>query len=163
MGLSEVSANRRIEVLGGLRALAIMAVLVFHYTVRWAPPFDEAAHFPPGAVFADVVVLKYGSMGVELFFVVSGFVILMTLERCESILDFARRRAERLWPPLIVAAIVSTVVVNPLGPVGWRVGIVDFAASMTLIEPTWFKYIHPTLSGHWVDGVYWSLAVEIKF
>ena len=155
--------NLRIAALDGMRALAILMVLAFHYTVRWAPPHDPAGHFPQGAAFSGISMLDYGWMGVELFFVISGFVILMTLERCDSIVDFARRRVARLWPALIVGALVTTAVVNALGPPDWHVGAIDLAESLTLIEPSLFGRFGAGWGGHWVDGVYWSLAVEIHF
>jgi peptidoglycan/LPS O-acetylase OafA/YrhL len=153
----------RIALLDGYRALAIVAVLAFHYTVRWAPPYDKAAHLPAGAVFNDVLPLRYGWLGVELFFVISGFVILMTLERSSSIADFASRRFARLWPPLIVGASLTTLVVFLIGPADWHVNAQSFITSILLIDPWLSSKLTHVHGMRWVDGAYWSLWVEIRF
>lgn len=136
--------------------------MAFHYTVRWTPPYDPSAHLPAGIVFRDFAPLYYGGTGVELFFVISGFVILLTLERCDSFADFLARRAARLWPPMLVAATLTTIVLNLFGPADWKVAPLDYLVSILFIEPSLVtKIVHyPT---HWVDGAYWSLWTEIRF
>lgn len=76
----------RLRSLDGLRALAALAVLCFHYREN---------------------VAYYGLMGAELFFVISGFVILMTLERSNSLADFAVGRAGRLYPAYWISVAVA--------------------------------------------------------
>jgi peptidoglycan/LPS O-acetylase OafA/YrhL len=154
---------RRISVLDGYRALAIFAVLAFHYTIRWAAPSDPAGHFPAGAIFNGVLPLEYGWLGVEFFFIISGFVILMTLERCRNLGDFAARRFARLWPPLIVAATLTTIVVFLIGPPDWHVGIFDYITSVSLISPAVTSGLFHDPNLQWVDGAYWSLWVEVRF
>jgi len=157
------SQDRRIAVLDGYRALAILLVLFFHYTVRWALPSDPANHFPPGAVFNGNPVAEYGGFGVEFFFVISGFVILMTLEKCKSVLDFGVRRAARLWPSLIVAATLTTIAMHLIGFPEWRPPLASYFSSVVLIYPRLIgPVIHERQLG-WVDGAYWSLFVEVRF
>ncbi len=155
--------SNRIEVLDGYRALAILAVLAFHYTTRWAAPFNSPAHFPAGAIFDGFTPFEYGWLGVEFFFVISGFVILMTLENCRSIGEFALRRFARIWPALVVAATMTTLVMRLIGPNDWVVSRYDYITSIFLIHPEIMSLLihHPNL--HWVDGVYWSLWVEVRF
>src|SRR5205085_572899 len=99
---------QRLKVLDSFRALAIFCVMSYHYTVRWAAPHDPTPHLAPGAMF-NGTALQYGWIGVEFFFAISGFVILMTLERCHSMADFFVRRVARLWPALFVAATLSMI------------------------------------------------------
>lgn len=102
-------------------------------------------------------------MGVELFFVISGFVILMTLERSCSLADFACRRFARLWPPLFLAASITAMVLFFAGPADWRSGWSDYAASVAILDPAIAdKLLHRT-GTKWVDGSYWSLWVEVRF
>jgi peptidoglycan/LPS O-acetylase OafA/YrhL len=152
---------RRIATLDGFRALAILSVIAFHYTIRWTAPRDVPPHITAASPFVGFLPFEYGWMGVELFFVVSGFVILMTLKRCRSPLEFARRRFARLWPALAVAAALTAAVVNRLGPPDWNVGLADYAASLTAIDPRLLRFTG--VDANWVDGAYWSLWVELRF
>jgi peptidoglycan/LPS O-acetylase OafA/YrhL len=77
----------------GLRAIAVMAVLVYHAFPQWLPG---------------------GFVGVDVFFVISGFLITAILlgevSKGEfSILRFYVRRARRLFPALLVVMIVSAI------------------------------------------------------
>lgn len=159
------SSAGRLSALDGLRGLAILLVLVYHYTVRWTAPEDPANHLPAAEVFSGLpVVGQFGWAGVSLFFMISGFVIHMTLERSRGVIDFAIRRFARLWPPLVVGCSLTAGFLLAFGPADWK--------------PTWFEYgfsilfIPPALVGEaigregvysWVDGVYWTLFVEVRF
>jgi len=148
----------RIATLDGFRALAICSVLAFHYTVRWAPKHDPVSHLPAGAIFAGIAPFEYGWLGVELFFVISGFVILMTLERCATIGEFALRRIARISPALFCAAIATSLVIFLLGPADWHPTLFDFLCSIVPIDPKLF-----VAGSQWVDGAYWTLWVEARF
>ena len=163
MADNDLASSNRIAILDGYRALAVMLVLFYHYTVRWTLPHDPANHLPSGGMFAGVTLFQYGWFGVELFFVISGFVILMTLERCKNIADFVVRRFARLWTPLFVAASLTTLVVLAIGPPDWRVSLGSYLSSILILNPDLVGLLihHRTLS--WVDGAYWSLWVEIRF
>jgi len=156
----------RVAVLDGLRAVAILAVMAFHYGVRWTPPHSNTDLYPYHGFFMHLPVLgpvlDYGWAGVELFFVISGFVICMTLERCASVWDFARRRLARLWPAMLVCAAI-TMAVAQFGPAQWKVGPLSFLSSILFIDPNLFgSWLDQTGLG-WVDGVYWTLWIEVRF
>jgi peptidoglycan/LPS O-acetylase OafA/YrhL len=154
--------ERRILVLDGCRALAILSVMAFHYTVRWAPPLDPAGHLAAGAMFAGVWPLSFGWAGVEFFFVISGFVILMTLENTGSARAFLVRRFARIWPALIVATVITAAVVLAAGPADWRVNAYDLVDSIVLVGPNVVaRVLHYQVK--YVDGAYWSLWVEVRF
>jgi len=151
----------RIATLDGFRALAILAVVAYHYTIRWSAPADVPPHIRGPSPFVGFLPFEYGWMGVELFFVISGFVILMTLKRSRGPLEFAWRRFARLWPTLIVAAALTALAVDFLGPPDWRVSLIDYAASLIVANPRLLAFVG--VYAHWVDGAYWSLWVELRF
>jgi len=149
--------SNRITFLDGHRGLAIMLVLLFHAFARWPEilPYGERfSGFPP---------FKYGWLGVNLFFLISGFVILMSLEKCSSVREFLTRRWLRLFPAMLIcsAIIYATAGLFPERPGGsptpW-----SLLPGLTFVEPSWWS----TLSGYRVtplEGAFWSLFVEFKF
>ncbi len=130
-----------------LRGLAALAVVLFHYTTRftelYAPDSPASWAFP------------YGHFGVNLFFIVSGFVIFMTLERVARPMDFVVSRFSRLFPAYWAAVLVTFAVVAVGGLPGKEVNGLAALANLTMIHGL-FKVPH-------VDGVYWTLEVELLF
>jgi peptidoglycan/LPS O-acetylase OafA/YrhL len=160
--VAKAEGGSRVAVLDGLRAVAILAVMGFHYGVRWTPPHSNTDLYPYHGFFAHLPMLNYGWAGVELFFVISGFVICMTLERCTTVWDFARRRLARLWPAMLVCAAI-TMAVAQFGPDQWKVGPLSVVSSLLFIDPNLFgSWFHVSGLG-WVDGVYWTLWIEVRF
>src|SRR5258708_29202700 len=91
--------SRRIDLLDSFRFLAILSVLFYHFTIEWRD------HTPYGHYFGDL--FKYGYLGEEFFFVISGFVISSTLESTDSLSSFWKRRFIRLFPPLLACTIIT--------------------------------------------------------
>lgn len=132
--------------LDALRGLAALAVVLFHYTHR----YDELyGHDQP------VPMLRLGSYGVHLFFMISGFVILTTLLRCRRSQDFAVSRATRLIPTYWLAIALTFTVVSAVGLPGREAGPVTALHNLTMVQN------QAGLDN--VDGVYWSLGVELSF
>lgn len=97
-----------------------------------------------------------GAMGVQFFFIISGFVIFMTLERCQHLVEFWVRRIARLYPAYIVATFFTFSVVNLIGPAEFQSRPSDVLIGLTLLT-TWIP------GSRWVDGSYWSIATEMQF
>ncbi|UOQ66460.1 acyltransferase family protein [Hymenobacter volaticus] len=97
--------------LDGLRTLACLGVFAFHGLVATAP--GESASFPAFSVF------NKGTLGVNFFYVLSGFLITYLLLDEEqrhqriNLLDFYRRRILRIWP-VFYMVIVYGFFVHPL-------------------------------------------------
>ena len=158
----ESERSGRIDVLDGYRALAILAVMGFHYGVQWTPPASPINYYPYGSLFSSIPGLAFGGAGLELFFVISGFVIVMTLQRCVSFGDFVRRRVARLCPSMFFCVTLTAIILNTLGPSEWHVQPIDWILSVLFIDPA---AVGRLIDGPraWVDGAYWSLSVEVRF
>jgi peptidoglycan/LPS O-acetylase OafA/YrhL len=150
------SSTDRVDYLDGLRAVAILAVLALHW-LSWYGPFFHG-----------------GSVGVDVFFVLSGFIITTMLWRApaqdslrRAWVAFVRRRAVRLYPALL-GLVVGAVVLWWLVPLtGLPAGEVARRGASTLAQTSsvsaaiaegsfWLPDQHPFPQA-------WSLAVEWYF
>jgi peptidoglycan/LPS O-acetylase OafA/YrhL len=144
--IATASPSRLVEV-DALRGVAAMAVVLFHLTTRYMELYSFKS--PPSFSFA------YGHYGVNLFFIISGFVIFMTLEKTVRPLDFVVSRFSRLFPVYWVAIILTFALTHALGLPGKLVSLGAAAANMLMLHNL-FRVPH-------VDGVYWTLEVELLF
>ena len=144
---------QRNETIDAFRGVAIIAVLLFHYLVRWAPPYSAVDVTQLAWVYPKVLLM--GQFGVQLFFVVSGLVIAMTLLRSRSVFQFAVNRFARLYPAFIVAATGTFLLTLAWNPFRFGVSGLDYLLNLTM-----FAHL---LGGTFVDGVYWTLEVELLF
>ena len=141
----------RIEGLDGLRALAIVGVLVYHLDAAWLPG---------------------GFLGVDVFFVVSGFLITTLLVREHrrtgrvALSQFWVRRARRLLPALVLCVVTSVLIARAVSAdllvdVGRQmVGALTFSTNWLEITAgsSYFDQTAPQLFMN-----FWSLAVEEQF
>ena len=143
--------KKRIDFLDGCRGIAILWVIVYHAYAKWPD------HVPYGDQFANIPGVKQGFLGVHLFFMISGFVILMTLEKCKNFFEFITRRWLRLFPAMLVATllILLTAPILPERPEG-ALHLKDAIPGVLFIQPEW---IHTFV----LDGSFWSLFVEVKY
>lgn len=149
--LKAATPSARYSGLDGLRAIAVVTVILFHLT--------------PGAV-------QGGYLGVDIFFVISGFLItaLLVRERDKTgtirFREFWRRRARRLLPALVLLVLVSCSVAllaggNVLIGLGRQVlGAATFSSNWLSIAEgsSYFSEANPELFRN-----LWSLAVEEQF
>jgi peptidoglycan/LPS O-acetylase OafA/YrhL len=136
--------RRRYIEIDVLRGLAAFWVVLSHYLPYWNKYLGPAPIIVPNS---------WGIYAVKLFFVVSGFVIFMTLERCATVTDFAVLRFSRLYPTYWATLGLVTVVSALAFGVGiWPGGLV--------VNATMFQEF---LGFPNFDNVYWSLTVELAF
>ncbi|MFL0535202.1 acyltransferase family protein [Micrococcus luteus] len=137
----------RFRELDGLRGFAALAVVFSHYTGA------HNSHYPQDpAAFHDAA---WGAAGVQLFFIISGFVIFMSARRANRPSDFAISRAARLYPPYWIS-LVFAVVLLLLHPVpGFSFTWGQALANLTMVQ-RWVGVDN-------VVDVYWTLAVEMQF
>jgi len=143
-----VNKGERYTELDALRGLSVIAVILFHYTLFHDEVFN---------VISEVrKYFIYGSLAVHLFFIISGFVIFMTLERSKAKLDFIISRFSRLYPVywccIFITLIFTYVIPGPL--------VIKFSAKEVLINLTMLQEFVKTKP---IDPVYWTLKVELVF
>lgn len=135
----------------GLRALAVLAVILNHLNPAWLPG---------------------GWLGVDIFFVISGYVITRSLaERpCSDgralALNFWRRRIQRLLPALIVCVLLTSLALRLVDPspgqrlgVGWRA--LFGLSNITLLNQATQYFGSPAALEPFLHT--WSLGVEEQF
>jgi peptidoglycan/LPS O-acetylase OafA/YrhL len=162
-----VGAQQRIPELDGLRGVAILSVIVFHYTA--------GEGFIPLHTFAGMLqrVVIMGWTGVDLFFVLSGFLIggiLLDVRNSSSYFStFYLRRFFRIIPVyyLWITAYILVVLIagswlkahsfsNRAPDIGFQE-----AAHYLFIQNLW-PFALPGFEGAWFSAL-WSLAVEEQF
>ena len=154
--------EQRLAGLDGLRALAIALVIGFHYFARWTPPLDTVNRYPYGDAWAHFAPFVYGYLGVNVFFMISGFVISMTLVRSSNFLNFAYKRFARLFPSMLLCSTLTYLTLRALPQTAFLRPWWDFLPSLTFTEPyLWSFLTHRHFAS--MDGAYWSLVVEVKF
>lgn len=143
----ETGTNPRVGELDALRGLAALAVVAFHYTTFYQ---QEQGHLQPlGFGFPA------GNYGVQLFFLISGFVIFMTLERTRTTMDFVVSRFSRLFPAYWAAIAITAAVVYTVGMPKQQIPSGDLLANVTMLQEV--------LGFEHLDGSYWTLEVELFF
>ena len=147
--------ERRLGAMEGLRGLAVLMVFVCHYDVlivqNLAVPRTIAAFL--------AVIGRMGTAGVDLFFLLSGFLIYRTVIRLD--LHYGRflvRRAMRIYPPFLAIFAVHCAVVSlfpslgrSLGQ-GWSAITTNVAMNLALLPG--FVNVQPIIA------VAWSLSYE---
>ena len=140
------TSGRQFEADAG-RFIASVGVMIYHYgaLVRHFVPDTDTALTEP--------VARYGYLGVPWFFLLSGYVISMSVERAESSVVFAQQRLWRIWPTLAISALTTTIFLLLSGR---GVSLLTLFQNVALL-PT----IDNSLPN--VDGTYWSLWLELRF
>tara|TARA_B100001057_G_scaffold487053_1_gene569165 strand:- start:1539 stop:2540 length:1002 start_codon:yes stop_codon:yes gene_type:complete len=134
-----------------LRAIAILLVVLFHYTYHYENEYllrTDQWKFE---------LARYGWSGVDIFFIVSGYCIGMTIIKTKNFFEFVIRRVARLYPGYLICGLLTLIFYSyfdlPGREVDW------FTGFMNLI----FANFLPGMNFKYIDGIYWALMVEIKF
>ena len=141
-----MASNRLVE-LDAIRGLAALAVVVYHYFFH----FDELY----GHSDLPVAWSLGGQAGVQLFFMVSGFVIYWSLHNIRNPMDFVVSRFSRLYPGYWLGVALTFTIVSIWSLPNREVALLDAIVNLTMFQE-FFGIPN-------VDGVYWTLAVELKF
>lgn len=138
----------RLKELDVLRGLASLNVVIYHYTSRYREIFQH--QYP---IKYD---WYYGHVGLELFFMISGFVIFMTLQKVNSVKEFAYKRSMRLYPAYWIC-ICITLLIASIWDVARTQDLTFFQILMN------FTMIQGVFEVPNIDGAYWSLVPELFF
>lgn len=140
--------RKRISVLDSLRGLAAIFVMLFHFT-----SFYEVVCEP--LKINSLLKFPRGFYGVQLFFMISGFVIFMTVNKITDYRKFIYKRLVRLYPTYWMCLIITTLFISFFPVKIYTVSISQFLGNITMIQGL--------LRIDNIDGSYWSLLPEIMF
>lgn len=143
--------QHRIDVLDYARFAAALSVMLFHYSYIGIK-YGAVGSISYLGRITDIG--RYGYLGVELFFLISGFVI-FTSSNGRTASQFFVARALRLYPAYIFCVLLTGLVLimfgNPASPVSLRQVMANFSM------------LAPAFGEKHLDASYWTLGVELKF
>jgi peptidoglycan/LPS O-acetylase OafA/YrhL len=140
--LARMESRNRSTAIDCLRAFSILWVVAYHFV-----PLD---------------IFRYGTYGVLLFFIISGYCISFSAETSQSAWHFYAKRLGRLLPALLVCGFMTTAfkyfapqLTEPSRLLSWG----TYAYSMFALPTLSFLRIDTRFP----DGAYWSLLIEFQF
>jgi peptidoglycan/LPS O-acetylase OafA/YrhL len=142
----------RLGSLDTLRGLSALAVCWFH--------------FSGNRLAGDGLIRDsgtYGWLGVDVFFVISGFIIPYALHRegytLANYRTFLLKRTARLYPPYLASVAIGFGLLV-LYSVYKQQPQVDFSARDLLLH---LAFLNGFFGRPWLNSIYWSLAIEMQF
>ncbi|MEX2049010.1 MAG: acyltransferase [Gemmatimonadota bacterium] len=148
--------QQRFLFIDGLRGVAAMMVVLFHFNEA----LSDAVTFPAWIV----AVLRHGDLGVDVFFVLSGFVIAFSVRNGVHtpayLARFALRRSIRLDPPLWATIVLELVLIQLVLALFPEQGTPIPTMGQTLANMT---YVQVLLGIPSIVPVFWSLTYEVQF
>ncbi|WUH91345.1 acyltransferase [Streptomyces sp. NBC_00433] len=147
-----VRPRGRLRALDGLRLVAALMVAFYHYAGQDGIVAGAWGETPRDIWPQASSMFNYGCLGVELFFVISGFVICMS-GWGRTVKDFTISRITRLYPAYWAALIISTVVYV----------LADYKRIPNTDLLVNFSMLQMPLGAHRVLGVCWTLWAEMRF
>lgn len=148
---------KQINIIESLRALAAISVCLFHFVCTVIGLFNPEDVLP---------YFGLGSYGVQVFFVISGFIIPYSMYhanyKISAFFKFMAKRLARLEPPYLVSVIL--VILIMLIKHHFKLGVDEFAElsiNRVLLHLGYLINFFPTY--HWLNNVYWTLAIEFQF
>jgi peptidoglycan/LPS O-acetylase OafA/YrhL len=137
-----------------LRFVAALSVVFYHYTYRGY----AADNFTPIPFLSLGRITRYGYLGVELFFLISGYVVLLSAQG-KTVRQFFLSRVTRLYPAFWVACTITFVVKfiwgSGLPSTYLQAGFKQYLYNLTML--------HEFFGVPAIDEAYWSLTVELGF
>ncbi len=137
--------NKQIE---GLRAMGVMMIVLFHYIYRFNELYGDASAFS--------VLSQWGTIGVGLFFMISGYFMFGGSHKAnETLLQYYKRKVGRLYTPYLPAIIVIFLVTSVAKLPGRTTAVFDALLNVVLINGF--------IGTPYVDTAHWYLTYLIAF
>ncbi|MES2571755.1 MAG: acyltransferase [Verrucomicrobiota bacterium] len=150
------SSSHRLLTLDALRGIAALWVCWYHFTQGNTEFLEEGWLKSSGS---------FGWLGVEIFFVISGFIIPYALFRSEYRTSdygtFLLKRITRLDPPYI-AGILIVIILGYISTVtpGFRGPPFQLSATQVILH---LGYANVLFGHPWLNPVFWTLAIELQY
>ncbi len=129
------------------RGFAALSVMLYHYTDQFNRLYGHTGPVPD---------LSFGYYRLHLFFILSGFVTVLLLERTRTSMDFIVSRFSRLFPTYWASITITFLVVSMFSLPGREVGLGQYLFNFTMLA----GFVD---SIEYVDGAHWTLTLELKF
>jgi peptidoglycan/LPS O-acetylase OafA/YrhL len=142
-------AENRVIGIDYMRLFAALAVMLYHYGYYFGLADGDFGAKIPSFPFLHFAWM--GWVGVEIFFVISGYVITYSAAVSTPYL-FARGRIKRIWPGVLICATISALLATFIPH-----------ASLSAILASYARTLVLSPKGPWVDGAYWTLVIECIF
>jgi peptidoglycan/LPS O-acetylase OafA/YrhL len=149
--------NFQIPVINTLRGLAASLVCFYHFVCT-------TINFISNKTVVNV--FHYGEKGVQIFFIISGIVIPLSMiaghYKYSSFLKFIARRFVRIEPPFLVSLLIGIAYLTLRNyiPGSAQADLTPSVKEVVLH----IGYLIPFFEGtHWVNPPYWTLAVEFQY
>lgn len=139
---------KRILGLDLFRFMVALGIMCYHYFF-----IGPIQGFYSNQVFHPLAF--WGEFGVDIFFIISGFVILFSTEKVKSSLLFLKKRALRIYPAFIICSIFTLLCGFIMPNTNSLDLLIRWLNSFTFYEDLWG--VSP------LSSVYWTLMIEIKF
>lgn len=150
--------KNEIPILDNLRAIAAWSVCLCHLIC------STIGFINPKSI--TYIIFSYGSYGVQLFFVISGFIIPWSLYtanyKLKNVFRFLAKRFIRLEPPYIVSILITLSIgfLRKYSP-AYNYYDVPISTKQLLLH---IGYLVPFFKNvTWVNNIYWTLAIEFQY
>ena len=145
-----METKRKVQSLGLLRAVAVLMVVLCHF----------GKTLTKDNIFGHLFNLfyEYGKYGVQIFFVVSGFIIPLSMDKAKYKIkyyfNFLLKRVLRLHPPYLLALLITLI----LAILASHFKHVPFSETPASITKSLFYLVAPA-----ENPVFWSLKIEAEY
>jgi peptidoglycan/LPS O-acetylase OafA/YrhL len=162
--IADGSPRERLAHLDGMRGIAALSVVLFHLGLAHGPSLQLGNDLPRPV---QVAIGDHGRLGVAVFFVISGYVMALSVPSgaldLAGVRSFLARRFGRVTPPYYVAialAIVAAVLIWRMSGDPFDVRGADLTVGRVLAH---LVYLEDPLHQVSFNGVFWTLYYEVAY